>query len=756
MMSLMFGTVTMNGEIMSITEIKGLENFKTNKVTDMGGMFANCINLKYIDISNFDTENLKGAEFMFINCRNITELNLKNFRTDNAVYIDGLFMGCSSLKEIDISSFNTSKVQNTYDMFDGCTNLKTIYVSEYDETTDTGWTTKNVVNSDRMFTGCTSLVGGKGTTYDSTHIDKEYARIDKYGEPGYLTNKKENRLKYYDYYTESTFMSSGVAKNNSIIGYYTDNDGDGINELTFVSKETIYANIDSSRLFMGFTEVKNINFDNFSTKGVTNIIAMFSDCYKLTKIDVSKFDTSEVTLFEGLFGSMYDNVQMNLQEIIGIENWNTSKVISMNGMFYNCRNLTSINLRNFDTSQVLDMDWMFWGCSSLTELNVKNFNTSKLKTMRGMFSYCNSLTNLDISSFNTSQVTEMRTMLNGCTNLKTIYVTEYNETTNTGWTTKNVTNSAYMFDNCTSLVGGNGTVFDSAHIDKEYARIDKYGEPGYFTNIKKEEIKDGTLMQVDSTSQTYFNSGINKTEIEKITFSKGAVPTTGIISQFDASVEQDGRIIGYFTDTDGNNLYELTFISNGIIYTNENSSSLFKGLSNIITIEFNNINTEKTTDMTDMFANCTDLSSLDLNSFNTSKVTSMQRMFIGCSKLTEIKFGKNFNTQNVTNMNMMFQVCSSLITLDLSLFNTSKVTNMEYMFYNCRELQKIYVSEYNETNNTGWTTKNVTNSSRMFFNNMVLVGGNGTEYNSSHIDATYARIDTVETPGYFTNINDKQ
>ena len=313
-----------------------------------------------------------------------------------------------------------------------------------------------------------------------------------------------------------------------------------------------------------------------------------------------------------------------------------------------------------------------------------------------------------------------------------------------------------MFTGCTNLVGGKGTTYDSAHVDKEYARIDKYLEPGYLTNIKKEEVKNGTLMQVDGNSETYFNSNIDKKEIETITFAKGEVPATGVISKFDASVEQDESIIGYYTDQDGNNLYELTFISNGIIYTNENSASLFKGLSNIITIEFNNINTEKTTDMTDMFANCTDLSSLDLNSFNTSKVTSMQRMFIGCSKLTEIKFGNNFNTQNVTNMNMMFQVCSSLITLDLSLFNTSKVTNMGYMFYNCRELQKIYVSEYNETNNTGWTTKNVTNSSRMFFNNMALVGGNGTKYSSSHIDATYARIDTAETPGYFTNINNKQ
>lgn len=43
----------------------------------------------------------------------------------------------------------------------------------------------------------------------------------------------------------------------------------------------------------------------------------------------------------------------------------------------------------------------------------------------------------------------------------------------------------------------------------------------------------------------------------------------------------------------------------------------------------------------------------------------------------------------------------------------------------------------------------------MFTNTENIIGGNGTTYNGSHIDAAYARIDTEETPGYFTNIKDK-
>jgi hypothetical protein len=73
-------------------------------------------------------------------------------------------------------------------MFVNCSNLKTIYVGD-------GWSTEGLTganSSTNMFAACTSIVGGKGTTYDANHWDKEYARIDGGPEsetPGYLTEK---------------------------------------------------------------------------------------------------------------------------------------------------------------------------------------------------------------------------------------------------------------------------------------------------------------------------------------------------------------------------------------------------------------------------------------------------------------------------------------------------------------------------------------------------------------------------------------
>ena len=60
---------------------------------------------------------------------------------------------------------------------------------------------------------------------------------------------------------------------------------------------------------------------------------------------------------------------------------------------------------------------------------------------------------------------------------------------------------------------------------------------------------------------------------------------------------------------------------------------------------------------------------------------------------------------------------------------------------------------FHSTTGKGWSTEKVTSSTSMFNNCSKLVGGNGTVYDSSNTDATYARIDTAENPGYLTKKN---
>ena len=68
----------------------------------------------------------------------------------------------------------------------------------------------------------------------------------------------------------------------------------------------------------------------------------------------------------------------------------------MSYMFYGCSSLININLSNFNTNDVTDIEGIFEGCSSLTNIDLSNFNTIKVSDMDNMFYGCSSLTKKNI------------------------------------------------------------------------------------------------------------------------------------------------------------------------------------------------------------------------------------------------------------------------------------------------------------------------------------------------------------------------
>lgn len=140
-------------------------------------------------------------------------------------------------------------------------------------------------------------------------------------------------------------------------------------------------------------------------------------------------------------------------------------------------------LENLNTENVTDMCNMFTMCQSLKMLDLSTFNTSNVTKMVAMFQLCEKLEIVDVSSFDISKVTDLGQMFNYCPSLKTICCF-------TDWSTTTAT-SDFMFSNCTSLVGGNGTVFDKNFRDATYARPDGgTASPGYFTAETMTGIRD--------------------------------------------------------------------------------------------------------------------------------------------------------------------------------------------------------------------------------------------------------------------------
>ena len=187
-----------------LTEIEGIENLNTEKVTNMGSMFSGCSALTSLDVSNFNTQNVKNMNGMFCDCSNLTSLDLTNFNTAKVTNMGNMFLGCSNLTSLDLTNFNTAKVTDMHFMFKGCsaltsldltnfntaevrdmnrmfymldkssTALTTIYVSD-------NFVTTNVQNGEKMFKNCTKLKGFQ--KYSLLDTDHRYANY----KTGYFT-----------------------------------------------------------------------------------------------------------------------------------------------------------------------------------------------------------------------------------------------------------------------------------------------------------------------------------------------------------------------------------------------------------------------------------------------------------------------------------------------------------------------------------------------------------------------------------------
>ena len=202
-------------------------------------------------------------------------------------------------------------------------------------------------------------------------------------------------------------------------------------------------------MFAGMPNLTTLNLSNFNTSQVTSMISMFEGMSRLTTLNLSNFDTSRVTNMEAMFGYMYGLTSLN------ITNFDTSQVTNMRDMFSNMRNLTSLNLSNFNTSKVTDMRAMFGYMYGLSSLNLTNFNTSQVTDMNSMFAGM-SLTSLNLSNFNTSKVTDMGSMFYNMRNLTSLNLTNFD--------TSKVTDMSDMFSNMFNLTTLDISNFDTSNV----------------------------------------------------------------------------------------------------------------------------------------------------------------------------------------------------------------------------------------------------------------------------------------------------
>ena len=314
-----------------LSSIEGMENLNTSNVTDMSWMFSNSSSLTDIDISMLDTSKVTTMEAMFYECKAVKNINIKGIDTSKVKYMGksrkygrGMFEGCTSLVNVDISQLNMDSLVSTSSMFKDCSSLTSIDFS--------GRNLNAVTDMNSMFSGCSNattinLTGT--TTRDVTDLGDLFYNCSK------LTD--------IDF---SGFSTSKVTTITSLVN--------GCAALTKVDLSTFDTSnvINMSALLNNATILKEIILgDSFTTGKVTDMSYMFNGCNTLESLDLSNFDTSNVTTMQNMFWKCNSVTQITFGP-----NFNTASVTNMDNMFRNCYALTTLDLSAFDTTNVTTMN----------------------------------------------------------------------------------------------------------------------------------------------------------------------------------------------------------------------------------------------------------------------------------------------------------------------------------------------------------------------------------------------------------------
>jgi len=298
----------------------------------------------------------------------------------------------------------------------------------------------------------------------------------------FINNKKNKFQKYFN--PKKTGIYKVILKFNICIKncskmFY--NCGNIINiDLSFFDSSQV---TNTKYMFSHCNNLLYINFTNFDTSKVTNMSYMFSHCSNLINFDLSSFNTENVYNISYMFYNCCNISYINLS------NFNTKKIIDMSYLFYNCKKLTDINIENFDTKNVVDMSDMFSRCKKLINFNVNHFNTENVSNMSHMFSHCHNLRSINLSNFDTENVIDISSMFAFCYNLieidlsnfdtknikymNDIFLNCYNLTNVTFplYNINNIRKMSYMFYNCWSLTNINEDFFNNKNIKNNNNRF---------------------------------------------------------------------------------------------------------------------------------------------------------------------------------------------------------------------------------------------------------------------------------------------
>lgn len=407
----------------------------------------------------------------------------------------------------------------------------------------------------------------------------------------------------------------------------------------------VMANPDSERLFRGFTALTTFDSGVFDTSNATTLYYVFYDCSSIEYLDLTTWNTAAVTSLRSAFNGMY-----KLKTLL-VYNWNTSNVTTMRSTFQCSSAMEVLDLSGWVVDNVENMRTMFAGLTnyggamSLSRvIGIENWNVSKVTDMTGMFNLNSKMEVVDFSKWNNAACTTTNLMLCMMSNLKKIVigpdfrfcgsspyvdgdwytiggvVYPYNSIPTQGACTYYADKS--MVENLDVLVK-NKVLLDTANAIRS--------KTGIQTRLKPSEFDEAICYPTLSAS---FLAHIKKeTSVETLRFVSMYDATTAKTS-WPADELAIGAITGYLDDK------TVIISANGAskIRLPANSSGLFADLPLLKTIgglEILDVSCVKF--LGSAFSNCSSLLQIDLSGLDFGdNLIGYDRLFAGCYRLETV------------------------------------------------------------------------------------------------------------------------
>ena len=390
-------------------------------------------------------------------------------------------------------------------------------------------------------------------------------------------------------------------------------------------------------MFNGCNRLFKIFFPNESNPrtALQNAKYMFYDCKELISIDlrgISFLDVKDLSyMFYGC--SLLETLILPLNE-------KASNIVDFSYMFYGCSKLTSIDLSNISFINIQRLSYMFFNCSNLIDIKFPiEEKAKKIEDFQYMFSYCKSLTSIDLSNFSFVNTKNLNSMFIFCSNLKNLILPKNEIATY-------VENISFMFSGCYKL-----EIIDLSGISLINVKDISY----IFSNCTNlESIKfanDESINKIEKMSYAFYNCY----KLKSIDLSKFNI---NLVTSLDS-----------------------------LFYSCLSLETIILPEQKINNVEFFN----------HTFESCIKLKSIDLTNISFLKAKDISFMFANCSDLLEIKFNKNEQVTNINNMNGTFANCISISSIDISHIYINNDVILDNLFFNCPSLKEINISNIDTT-----------------------------------------------------------